>query len=105
MAPQRVRSAPRVERRSDRDRRGGLRQEGDRAQRLREMAAFVFAFCGGLAALYAFFVIIGTIDVGDAAVATVIAVILAIVWLAGFWGRLRPGAALAQGPDRERRGF
>jgi Flp pilus assembly protein TadB len=87
------------------DRRGGLRRESDRAQRMREMAAFAFAMCGGLAVLYLFFVVIGTIAIGDAAVATVAAVVLALIWLVGFRRRLRTGAAFAQRPDRERRGF
>jgi hypothetical protein len=72
---------------------------------MREMAAFLFAFCGGLAVLYVFFVIIGTVDIGDAAVATGIAVVLAVVWMVGFWRRLKSGAAMVQRPDRERRGF
>ena len=72
---------------------------------MREMAAFVFAFCGGLAALYVFFVVIGAIDVGDAAATTGIAVALALVWMFGYRLRLKTGAAFAQRPDRERRGF
>lgn len=87
------------------DRRGGLRREEDRQERMREMVAFVIAFCGGLAVLYVFFVVLGTIDLGDAAVATAIAVVLALVWLYGFWRRLKTGAAMVQRPDRERRGF
>jgi hypothetical protein len=93
------------DRRGGGDRRGALRREADRAQRMREMAAFTIAMCGGLAALYLFFVVIGTIDVGDAAVATGAAVVLALIWLIGFWRRLRTGAAFVQRPDRERRGF
>ena len=93
------------ERRARFERRGALRREADRAQRMREMAAFAFAMCGGLAVLYVFFVIIGTIDVGDAAVATGVAVLLALVWLVGFRHRLKTGAAFVQRPDRERRGF
>ncbi len=69
------------------------------------MAAFAFAMCGGLAVLYLFFVIIGTIDVGDAAVATGVAVVLALVWLVGYRRRLKTGAVFVQRPDRERRGF
>jgi ABC-type transport system involved in cytochrome bd biosynthesis fused ATPase/permease subunit len=95
----------RGDRRGGDDRRGGLRRDADRSERMREMAAFVFAFCGGLAVLYVFFVIIGTVDVGDAAVATIAAVVLAVVWLFGFWRRLKTGAVFVQRPDRERRGF
>jgi len=87
------------------DRRDGFRREADRRERMKEMTAFVFAFCGGLAVLYIFFVVLGTIDLGDAAVATGIAILLALVWLYGFWRRLKTGAAMVQRPDRERRGF
>jgi hypothetical protein len=97
-------SQPDADRRGP-DRRGGLRRESDRQERMREIAAFVFAFCGGLAVLYVFFVVLGTIAVGDAAIATGLAVALALVWLYGYWRRLRSGAATVQRPDRERRGF
>jgi hypothetical protein len=93
------------DRRGGSDRRGGLRRESDRADRMREMAAFAIAMCGGLAVLYLFFVVIGTIDIGEAAVATGAAVVLALIWLIGFWRRLRTGAPFVQRPDRERRGF
>ena len=72
---------------------------------MREVAAFALAMCGGLAALFVFFVVIGTVVVADAAGATGAAVVLALVWLAGFWRRLRTGAVFVQRPDRERRGF
>jgi protein-S-isoprenylcysteine O-methyltransferase Ste14 len=87
------------------DRRGALRREADRRERMREMAAFTLAFCGGLAVLYVFFVIIGAINIGDAAVATGVAVALALLWLLGLWRRLQTGASVVQRPDRERRGF
>jgi ABC-type transport system involved in cytochrome bd biosynthesis fused ATPase/permease subunit len=93
------------ERRDGDDRRGALRREEDRAQRMREMAAFAIAMCGGLAVLYLFFVIIGTIDVGNAIAATVAALLLAAIWLFGFWRRMRTNAVMVQRPDRERRGF
>jgi hypothetical protein len=98
-------SRPRSERRAGDDRRGGLRRREDRTLRIREMAAFVFAFCGGLVVLYVFFVAIGAINVGDAAIATGIALALALVWLIGFGRRQQTGAAVVQRPDRERRGF
>jgi drug/metabolite transporter (DMT)-like permease len=94
-----------VERRRGDDRRGAVRRNADRAERLREMAAFAIAMCGGLAVLYLFFVAIGTIDVGDAAVATAAAVVLALIWLAAYWYRMKTNALLVQRPDRERRGF
>jgi hypothetical protein len=93
------------DRRGSDDRRGGLRRGSDRADRMRDMVAFALAMCGGLALLWLFFVIIGTVDVGDAVGATVAAVVLAAVWLMGFWRRMRTNAAVVQRPDRERRGF
>ncbi|HEX4719855.1 MAG TPA: hypothetical protein VH300_15120 [Thermoleophilaceae bacterium] len=92
----------REDRRRGQDR--GLRREADR-ERMREMAAFAIAMCGGLAVLYLFFVIIGTINIGQAAAATVVAVILAAIWLFSFWRRMKTNALIAQRPDRERRGF
>ena len=69
------------------------------------MVAFAIAMCGGLAVLYLFFVAIGTIDVGDAAMATGAAIVLALLWLGAFWYRMRTNALVAQRPDSERRGF
>jgi Na+-driven multidrug efflux pump len=69
------------------------------------MAAFAIAMCGGLVVLYLFFVAIGTIDIADAAVATIGAIVLALIWLAAYWYRLKTNALVVQRPDRERRGF
>jgi Na+-driven multidrug efflux pump len=69
------------------------------------MAAFAIAMCGGLGVLYLFFVAIGTIDIADAAVATIGAIVLALIWLAAYWYRLKTNALVVQRPDRERRGF
>lgn len=93
------------ERRIGDDRRDALRRRTDRGERLREIIAFATAMCGGLAVLYFFFVAIGTIDMGDAIVATVCAIILALIWVVSFWWRMRTGGAMLQRPDRERRGF
>jgi putative flippase GtrA len=88
------------------DRRSGVgRRQADRAERMRELAAFAVAMCGGLAVLYVFFVAIGTVDVGDAMVATIGAIVLALIWLIAFWRRMKTNALVAQRPDRERRGF
>ena len=91
--------------RREEERRSALRREADRQERMRSMAAFIFAFCGGLAVLYFFFAAIGAVDLGDAIVATIIALILAVIWLVAFWRRLRSDALRVQRPDRERRGF
>jgi hypothetical protein len=88
---------------------GGRRQvprrSSDRAKVLRDMAALVFALCGGLAIVYLFFAAFGAIDIGEAVTASVIAIGLGIVWMIGFGYRLRSQAFRAQRPDRERRGF
>jgi protein-S-isoprenylcysteine O-methyltransferase Ste14 len=93
------------DRRNGDDRRGAARRQADRAERMRELVAFAVALCGGLAVLYLFFVAIGTVDVGDAMVATIGAVVLALIWLIAFWRRMKTNALVVQRPDRERRGF
>src|SRR5215212_1488338 len=96
------------ERRSSRSiggRRQAPRRAGDRAKLLRDMAALVFALCGGLAVVYLFFAAFGAIDFGEALTASVIALGLGVVWMIGFGYRLRSQAFRAQRTDRERRGF
>jgi hypothetical protein len=94
------------ERRAGIDRRGTFgRREEDRRARFRDVAATALAICGGLAILYLFFAAVGTVDLGDAIVATVIAIALALVWLAGAYQRYRSGAIFITRRDRERRGF
>jgi hypothetical protein len=104
---------PEGERRSE-DRRstlelGGRRQAprraADRARILRDMAALVFALCGGLAAVYLFFAALGAIDIGEAATASLIALGLGVVWMLGYGVRLRNQAFRATRADKERRGF
>ena len=86
-------------------RRQAPRRAADRAKLLRDMAALVFALCGGLAVVYLFFAAFGAIDVSEAVTASVIALGLGLVWMIGFGWRLRTHAARAQRADRERRGF
>ena len=113
MNEQQTAAPPEAERRST-DRRatrglGGRRQAprraADRAQLLRDMAALVFALCGGLAVVYLFFAAFGAIDIGEALTASAIALALGLVWMLGFGYRLRSQAFRAQRGDRERRGF
>jgi hypothetical protein len=88
------------------DRRGTFgRREEDRRARFRDITATAIAVCGGLAILYLFFAAVGTVDLGDAVVATVIAIALALVWVAGAYQRYRSGAIFITRRDRERRGF
>lgn len=87
-------------------RRRAPRRAADRAKLLRDMAALVFALCGGLAVVYLFFAAFGAIDLGEAITASVIAIGLGLVWMIGFGYRMRTQAArAAQRSDRERRGF
>ena len=113
MEQQQTPAPPEADRRGD-DRRstrsiGGRRQAprraADRAKLLRDMAALVFALCGGLAVVYIFFAAFGAIDIGEAVTASLIALGLGLIWMLGFGYRLRNQAARAQRGDRERRGF
>ncbi len=99
---------PGDERRRGGDRRMPMtpgRRTDDRQRRFRDVTATVIAFCGGLAILYLFFAAIGTVKLGDAIVATVIAIVLAIVWVIGAYQRWKSGAIFITRRDRERRGF
>lgn|SRR5688500_14408116 len=86
-------------------RRQAPRRSADRAKLLRDMAALVFALCGGLAVVYLFFAAMGAIDIGEAATASAIALALGLVWMLGFGYRMRHQAFRAQRSDKERRGF
>jgi Na+-driven multidrug efflux pump len=68
------------------------------------------AICGGLAVLFVFFWALGAINVEDAVAATIVAVVLAAVWLFGLLYRRRQieedlVAQRVSKQDRERRGF
>lgn len=86
-------------------RRQAPRRAADRARVLRNMAALVFALCGGLAVVYLFFAALGAIDIGEAATASLIALGLGVVWMLGYGVRLRNQAFRATRADKERRGF
>ena len=91
----------------DRERRAFVRRREDHehGNLLRPVVSVLVTVCGGLAVLFVFFAAMGAIDVGDAVVATVIAIVMGIVWFAGFYYRHRTQAGRAQWRDRERRGF
>ena len=94
------------ERRSGVDRRAtGGRRAADRAERFRSVAATLVAFAGGLSVLFLFFAAVGAVDLGDALVATIAALVLALIWLAGVYQRYRSGAGFVTRQQRERRGF
>ena len=88
-----------------RERRAYKRRAEDHRELLRAVVSLALAICGGLAAVFLFFAAMGAIDIGDAIVATVVALVLAAVWFAGFWYRHRTHADRDQWQDRERRGF
>jgi ABC-type transport system involved in cytochrome bd biosynthesis fused ATPase/permease subunit len=91
---------PTSERRS-----GGGRRAEDRGERFRNLAAGLLALCGALSVIYFLFAALGAVDIGEAAVGSAIAVVLALLWLAGAWQRARSGGGFATRGDRERRGF
>lgn len=87
------------------ERRRFERRSADRNQMLRMAASAAIAICGGFVVLYLFFALIGTVNFKTAGVATAVAIVLALVWIGGFYYRLRTDAVRTQRPDRERRGF
>jgi fatty acid desaturase len=96
---------PSVADRRSPERRSYDRREEDRTEFARTAAAAAMAICGGLAILFVFFWALGAIDVKDAVAATIVAVVLAGVWLAGFLYRRRQEEPPMIRHDRERRGF
>ena len=94
------------ERRQTPDRRQASRRAGEQTHFLRIGAAAAVAVCGGLVVIYLFFGAIGAVDFAEAAAATVVAMVMAAVWIGGYWFRQRN--IDPRGPntfDRERRGF
>jgi len=64
------------------------------------------AICGGLVVVFLFFAAIGAVRFRDAAAATIVTMVMATVWLAGYWYRHRSLGPGGPSPmDRERRGF
>ena len=63
-----------------------------------------WALIGALVVLYIFFVAVGGVDPGEDSVWTIIALVLAVLWLAHSWRRLWFGGTSPR-EDRERRGF
>ena len=94
-----------AERRSRDERRSVPRRAEDRERQWRALAATFLAFCGALAILYLAIGLVGAVDFGEAAVASGVAIVLGLIWLAGAYQRARSGAGLVTRPDRERRGF
>ena len=97
------------ERRRIPDRRQAERRAEDRSRYLRTAAAAAVAICGGLSIVYLFFAALGAVDLEEALVATVVAIVMGLVWLGGYFVRHRQAAgreaALTDRLNRERRGF
>ena len=96
---------PVQDRRAPERRDGRPRRAEDRAQLVRTAIVAATSICGGLAILFLFFALLGTIDFKDAIGSVIVAVILALVWLAGFVYRHRQENGPAIRHERERRGF
>src|SRR2546429_8539833 len=75
------------ERRRIPDRRQGERRAEDSSRYLRTAVAAALAICGGLLGVYIFFGLIGGMNFRSAAIASRTALVLAGVWLAGYWDR------------------
>jgi hypothetical protein len=97
------------ERRRMPDRRQGERRAEDRSRYLRTAAAAAIAICGGLSVVYLFFAAFGAIDLEEALGATVVAVVMGLVWLGGYFVRhrqaTRPESRVTARREQERRGF
>jgi hypothetical protein len=102
---ERAAALPAVPDRRAPERRSYERPADDRTQLARTAAAAAMGICGGLFLLFVFFWALGAIDVKDAVAATAVAVLLALVWLAGFMYRRRREEPPLLRRDRERRGF
>ncbi len=87
------------------ERRSYQRRTEDRVQLYRTAVVAASSICGGLAILFIFFWLLGAIDVKDAVAASVAAIVLTAVWVAGFVYRHRVESHTGLQHERERRGF
>ena len=96
---------PVADRRAPDRRTGELRRAEDQARLVRTAIVAATSICGGLVIVFLFFWALGAIDVKDAGVLAVTAVVLAAVWVAGFAYRRRVEPPMGVRHERERRGF
>jgi hypothetical protein len=96
---------PVADRRAPDRRTGELRRTEDRVQMVRTGIVAASSICGGLAVLFVFFWALGAVNIKDAVVSTIVAVVLAAVWLAGFLYRHQVESRTGRLRERERRGF
>jgi hypothetical protein len=90
-----------VERRSEEERQA---EEERRARRAYHVEAAFWAVMGAIVVLYLFFAVLGTVDPSDAPGATIVIMVVAVIWLVHAWQRLYAGGYVSRS-DRERRGF
>ena len=81
----------------------GIRVSTSHGSRQNLLAA-AWAIIGALVVVYLFFMVLSDKKPGDAPVLSIIALVLAVIWLAHSWRRLIAGGAISTS-DRERRGF
>jgi hypothetical protein len=96
---------PVVDRRRPERRTGEQRRAEDRVQVARTAIVAASSICGGLAILFVFFWALGAVNIKHALLSAAIAVVLAAVWVAGFFYRHRIESRTGHLQERERRGF
>jgi protein-S-isoprenylcysteine O-methyltransferase Ste14 len=84
---------------------GGRRAEDARQHRLNTAFAAAWAIIGAIVVLYLFFVVVDAVDPDRAPAASIIVLVLAVLWLIHAWRRLLAPRGHVSQTDRERRGF
>jgi hypothetical protein len=95
---------PENERRTGADRRARPGRRTTDTEGRFAAAPALWAIIGAAVVAYLFFMALGNIKPHDAPVATIAALVLAILWLAHAWRRVLVGSRSPSG-DRERRGY
>jgi protein-S-isoprenylcysteine O-methyltransferase Ste14 len=75
-----------------------------RHSRAYQVQAVVWAIVGAAVVLFLFLLALNTFSPAQAPVATIVVLVLAVLWLVHAWRRLYAGGFVDR-PDRERRGF
>jgi membrane protein YdbS with pleckstrin-like domain len=88
----------------DRRAAGGRREEDRRARQRNNAIAVAWALVGAVVVLYLFLLVVDAVDPDRAPAASIVVLVLAVVWIAHAWRRLYAGGYVSR-PDRERRGF
>lgn len=96
---------PQVADRRAPERRAYARRSEDRTRLIRLAVQAALMVCLGLAIIFLAFAAIGAVNFGNAIVATLIALGLALIWLVGYFYRRRHEELGSVRLERERRGF